>query len=350
VLRSLRETSPRQYIGVSRVLDPGSQPGGLFANAGRVGLGAWAFGGVGWGPQDDRDSIAAIRRAVELGVDWIDTAAIYGAGHSERLLGRALAQIAEADRPLVFTKCGLRLDEDAEQPRRDLTPASLIAECEQSLRRLGLERIDVYQLHWPVAEEDVVELAWDTLAELRRAGKIARAGVSNFDVELLERCSRRAPIDLIQLPMSLLDRRSAEQILPWAQAHGVPTIAYSPLESGLLSGRFSLARLQSLPPGDWRARRPQFQRPAIERSLELVELLRPIAEEAGCSLVELAVAWPLQWPAIAGVIVGARTPAQVDGWARAQQVTLARPVLERIEQALVTSGAGLGPVRAVAES
>jgi aryl-alcohol dehydrogenase-like predicted oxidoreductase len=316
----------------------------------RVGLGAWAFGGVGWGPQDDRDSIAAIHRAVELGVGWIDTAAIYGAGHSERLVGRALAGIAESDRPRVFTKGGLRLDEGAEQPRRDLTPASLIAECEQSLRRLGLERIDVYQLHWPVADEEVVELAWETLAELRRAGKIAKAGVSNFDSELLQRCSRRAPIDLVQLPMSLLDRRSSEQILPWADSHGVPAIAYSPLESGLLSGRFSLARLESLPAGDWRARRPQFQRPAIERSLELVELLRPIAAEAGCTLVELAVAWPLQWPGIEGVIVGARTPAQVDGWAPAQQLTLDRPAIERIEQALVSSGAGLGPICAAAGS
>jgi aryl-alcohol dehydrogenase-like predicted oxidoreductase len=330
---------------VPPVLDPGSQAGGPFESVSSVGLGAWAFGGVGWGPQDDRDSIAAIHRAVELGVGWIDTAAIYGAGHSERLVGRALAEIAEADRPLVFTKGGLRLDEGAEQPRRDLTPASLIAECEQSLGRLGVEQIDVYQLHWPVADEEVVELAWDTLAELRRAGKIAKAGVSNFDAALLERCSRRAPIDLIQLPMSLLDRRSAEHILPWAEANGVAAIAYSPLESGLLSGRFSLARLESLPPGDWRARRPQFQRPAIERSLELVELLHPIAEQAGCSLVELAVAWPLHWPALAGVIVGARTPAQVDGWAGAQRAMLDRSALERIEQALVSSAAGLGPTR-----
>jgi aryl-alcohol dehydrogenase-like predicted oxidoreductase len=335
---------------VTSGLDSRAGTRGLLSELSSVGLGAWAFGGVGWGHQDDRDSIAAIHRAVELGVDWVDTAAIYGAGHSERLVGRALAQIAEADRPLVFTKCGLRLEEGAAQPRRDLTPASLIAECEQSLRRLGLERIDVYQLHWPVDDEHVVELAWDTLAELRRAGKIANAGVSNFDAELLERCSRRAPIDLIQQPMSLLDRRSAEQILPWAEAHGVPTIAYSPLESGLLSGRFSLARLEALPPGDWRARRPQFQRPAIERSLELVELLRPIAEDVGCSLVELAVSWPLQWPAVAGVIVGARTPAQVDGWARAQQVTFERSVLERIEQALVRSGAGVGALRIADES
>jgi len=326
-------------------LDSRTGTRGFLGELSSVGLGAWAFGGVGWGHQDDRDSIAAIHRAVELGVDWIDTAAIYGTGHSERLVGQALATITEADRPLVFTKGGLRLDEGAEQPRRDLTPASLIDECEQSLRRLGLERIDVYQLHWPVNDEEAVELAWDTLAALRQAGKIGKAGVSNFDAKLLERCSQRAQIDLIQLPMSLLDRRSAEQILPWADAHGVPTIAYSPLESGLLSGRFSLARLESLPQDDWRARRPQFQRPAIERSLELVQLLRPIAEEAGCSLVELAVAWPLHWQAVAGVIVGARTPEQVDGWVGAAQVELDRAVLERVEAALLATGAGLGPIR-----
>ena len=333
-------------------MSPGrkSHTGKLVESLSRVGLGAWAFGGVGWGHQDDRDSIATIHRAVELGVGWIDTAAIYGTGHSERLVGRALAEIAESDRPLVLTKGGLRLDEGAKQPRRDLSRASLTAECEQSLRRLGLERIDVYQLHWPVVDTEVVELAWDTIADLRRAGKIRWAGVSNFDATLLESCARSAPIDIIQLPMSLLDRRSAEQILPWADTHGVPAIAYSPLESGLLSGRFSLARLESLPEDDWRARRPQFQRPAIERSLELVQRLQPIAEEAGCSLVELAVAWPLHWQAVTGVIVGARTPAQVDGWVAAQRVKLDLVALERIDAALVATGAGLGPIRNPSES
>jgi aryl-alcohol dehydrogenase-like predicted oxidoreductase len=309
----------------------------------RIGLGAWAFGGVGWGPQDDRDSIAAIHRAVELGVNWIDTAAIYGGGHAELIVGQAISELACSDRPFIFTKAGLGIHPDTGKTYRDLSPASLRTECEASLKRLGLERIDLYQLHWPVADPDVVALAWDTLEELRREGKIRWAGVSNFDVALLERCAGMHTIDSVQFPLSLLERRAIENVLPWAAAHDVSAFIYSPLESGLLSGRFSPNRLAALPLDDWRKRRPQFQMPAVERSLRLVELLARIAQELNVSLVELAIAWCLHWSAVSGAIVGARSPEQVDGWAGAFGLTLEDSVLREVEGALLETGVGKGP-------
>jgi aryl-alcohol dehydrogenase-like predicted oxidoreductase len=316
----------------------------------RLGLGAWAFGGVGWGPQEDRDSISTIHHAVELGVNWIDTAAVYGGGHSEMIVGDALASLPEAERPLVFTKAGVRIDPDTGGTYRDLSPASLRNECDESLKRLRLQRIDVYQLHWPVDDPEVVELAWDTLEELRRAGKIRCAGVSNFNSDLLERCLSRNSIDFVQTPLSLLDRRTTEDVLPWAHTHQVPAIVYSPLESGLLSGRFSLERLSNLSADDWRRHRSQFQAPLVERALDLVELLRPMAEEVGASLIELAVAWPLHWSAVAGAIVGARSREQIDGWIGAQDLTLDEEILDRIDAALNMTRAGMGsgrrPVRA----
>jgi aryl-alcohol dehydrogenase-like predicted oxidoreductase len=309
----------------------------------KLGLGAWAFGGVGWGPQDDRDSIAAIHRAVELGVNWIDTAAGYGAGHAELIVGRAISELASSDRPFIFTKAGLGIDPDTGGTYRDLSPASLRTECEASLKRLGLDRIDLYQLHWPVADSDVAALAWDTLEELRREGKIRWAGVSNFDVELLERCAGMHTIDSVQLPLSLLERQAVESVLPWAAAHDVSAFIYSPLESGLLSGRFSPNRLAALPLDDWRKRRPQFQMPAVERSLRLVELLRTIAQELNVSPMELAIAWCLHWSAVSGAIVGARSPEQVDGWINASTITLADHTLDQIGAALNETRAGNGP-------
>jgi len=309
----------------------------------RLGLGAWAFGGVGWGPQDDCDSIAAIHRAVELGVNWIDTAAIYGGGHAELIVGQAISELACSDRPFIFTKAGLGIDPDTGKTYRDLSPASLRTECEASLKRLGLDRIDLYQLHWPVADPEIVALAWDTLEELRREGKIRWAGVSNFDVELLERCAGMHTIDSVQLPLSMLERQAVESVLPWAAAHDVSAFIYSPLESGLLSGRFSLSRLAARPLDDWRKRRPQFQMPGVERSLRLVELLGTIAQELNVSLVELAIAWCLQWSAVSGAIVGARSPEQVDGWINAGDLRLRADTLERIETALRTTEAGIGP-------
>lgn len=287
-----------------------------------LGLGAWAFGGVGWGPQDDEDSVATIRHAVGRGVGWIDTAAVYGGGHAEEIVGRALATIPAAERPLVFTKGGIRIDPETGATYRDLDPDSIRAECEASLRRLGVERLDLYQLHWPVADDEVVEAAWAALGELRDAGKIRAAGVSNFDLRLCERCAAIRPLDAAQLPLSLLEDRALGSELPWLAARRVPTIVYSPLESSLLSGRFSAARLAALPADDWRRRRPRFQSPQLEQALELVERLRPLAAELGTGVAELAIAWALHHDGVAGAIVGARTPAQVDGWVGAARLEL----------------------------
>ena len=298
----------------------------------RVGLGAWAFGGVGWGPQDDRDSVATIRHAVGAGVDWIDTAAVYGNGHAERIVGEAIAALPAAERPLIFTKAGILVDPDSGSTFRDLSPASLRAECEGSLQRLGVERIDLYQLHWPVEDLDLVEAAWSTLGELRDEGKIRWAGVSNFSPDLLERCGRIRPLDAAQLPLSLLEDKITGAELPWLAERGVATLVYSPLESGLLSGSFSLARLAALPEDDWRRRRPRFQSPEVDRALHLVELLRPLAAELGTSIAELAIAWTTQFEGVAGAIVGARTPAQVDGWIGAARLDLGPGVLARIAE------------------
>jgi aryl-alcohol dehydrogenase-like predicted oxidoreductase len=301
-------------------------------------LGAWAFGGVGWGPQDDEDSVATICHAVAQGVNWIDTAAVYGNGHAERIVGKALGALSSDERPLVFTKAGIRIDPDSGSTYRDLSPASLRAECEESLQRLGVQHLDLYQLHWPVDDDEIVEAAWGTLAELRREGKIRWAGVSNFDTALLERCARIARIDSAQLPLSLLEHRAAASELPWLAAHGVPALLYSPLESGLLSGRFSLARLAALPDDDWRRSRPRFQSPQVEQALTLVELLRPIADGIGATLAELAIAWAVHFPGASAAIVGARTPAQVDGWIGAAELELDRATLAAIATAMGEAG------------
>jgi aryl-alcohol dehydrogenase-like predicted oxidoreductase len=304
----------------------------------RVGLGAWAFGGVGWGPQDDEDSIATIGHAIALGVNWIDTAAVYGNGHAEQIVSRALARLPSSERPLVFTKAGVRIDPSSGSTYRDLSAASLRAECEDSLRRLRVECIDLYQLHWPVEDDEIVEQAWATLGDLHREGKVRWAGVSNFDAALLGRCARIRRVDSAQLPVSLLEHRAAEAELPWLAAHGVPALLYSPLESGLLSGRFSLARLAALPEDDWRRSRPRFQSPQVERALALVELLRPIADGIGATLAELAIAWALHFPGPSAAIVGARTPAQVDGWIGAAKLELGAAALEAIATAMAEAG------------
>lgn len=327
-----------------------NKAGMSFARAGtppalsRIGLGSWVFGRVAWGTQEDGDSIAAILRAVERGVNWIDTGAVYGGGHAERIVGRALAQLPESQRPLVFTKCGIRIDA-AGDTYRDLRPASLREECEASLARLGVEQLDLYQLHWPIADVAVMEAAWQTLAELQREGKIARIGVSNFDVGLLDRCAARHPVESVQPPLSLTHRDAAAEVLPWALREGALAIVYSPLGSGLLTGSFSLSRLRALPPGDWRRRRAPFHSPQLERTLDLVERLRPLANRLGVTLSELAIAWTLAWPGVSGAIVGARTPAQLDEWIGAAELRLDAWALDAIADALAASGAGSGPLR-----
>jgi aryl-alcohol dehydrogenase-like predicted oxidoreductase len=289
--------------------------------------------------------VAAIHRAVELGINWIDTAGVYGNGHAELVVGKALATLPASERPLVFTKGGVRIDPDSGSTYRDLSPGSLRAECEASLKRLRVQRIDLYQLHWPVDDHEIVEQAWHTLGELCREGKIRWAGVSNFSTTLLERCTRIRALDSVQSPLSLLNREAAGSELPWAAEHGVAAVIYSPLESGLLSGRFSLERLAALPADDWRRSRARFQSPQVERAFELVERLRPIASRLGVSLVELAIAWTLHWPAVGGAIVGARSPRQVEGWIGAADLTLGEDVLGQIEAILTQIRAGDGPPR-----
>ena len=277
-----------------------------------VGFGAWAAGGpwqIGWGPQDDGDSIAAIRRSVELGSNWIDTAAIYGVGHSEEVVGRALQGIPR-DRVMVFTKCGRVLREGAPRPTGDLHPDSIRAECEASLRRLGVDVIDLYQVHWPDPEGEVpLEDTWGAMAALQDAGKVRYLGVSNFNVEQIATCEAIRHVDSLQPPYSLLRRDIEEEILPWCERNGVGVIVYSPMQAGLLSGSFDMSRVAE---DDWRRKHPYFQEPALSQHLEFVERLRPIAARHGKTVGQLAIAWTLRHPGVTAAIVGARRPEQVE--------------------------------------
>jgi aryl-alcohol dehydrogenase-like predicted oxidoreductase len=298
-----------------------------------VGFGAWAAGGpwkVGWGPQSDDDSIAAIRRSLELGMNWIDTAAIYGLGHSEEVTGRAIAG-RKRDEILVFTKCG-RVPDETGTPHSDLTPASIRREMEASLRRLGTDYVDLYQFHWPDNDTGTpIEESWATMAALQDEGKTRWIGVSNFDVPLLERCEAVRHVDSLQPPYSLVKRDVEAEILPWCLENGTGVIVYSPMQSGLLSGTFDKSRLA---PDDWRHRSPYFQEPQLTKNLELVERLRPIAERHGATVGQLAIAWTLTNPAVTAAIVGARRPEQVEENARAMEVQLSEEDLGKIDQAL----------------
>lgn len=315
-----------------------------------LGLGTWAIGGpwaFGWGPQDDAESVAAIQRAVSLGINWIDTAAVYGLGHSEEVVGRALAALPVDDRPLVFTKCGLVWDEDDRmaEPKRVLQPASIRRECEASLRRLGMERIDLYQFHWPDETGTAVEDSWDVMLRLVEEGKVRWGGVCNFDVSLLARCASRGPVASLQPPLSLIRRKVAASEIPWCEAHGVGVIAYSPMQSGLLTDRFSAERLAALPAGDYRHRGSEFTAPRFAANLALRDGLRPIAERHGVSVGEVAIAWVLAWPGVTGAIVGARSAAQVDGWIGAGVLQLTDLDLLEIAEVIRNTGAGEGPAR-----
>jgi aryl-alcohol dehydrogenase-like predicted oxidoreductase len=314
-----------------------------------VGFGAWAAGGggwaFGWGPQDDAESIASIRHAVERGVNWIDTAAVYGLGHSEQVVRRALEGIPADDRPYVFTKCGMVWDERNPEapPRQVLRPESIRAECEASLQRLGLQRIDLYQFHWPDQSGTPVEESWETMARLVEQGKVRAAGVSNFDVGLLERCEEVRHVDSLQPPLSLIRRQAAETEIPWCVAHGTGVIGYSPLQSGLLTERFSATRIEALPQDDWRRRSPDFKPPRLGKNLALRDTLRPIAQRHGTTVSAVAIAWTLAWPGVTGAIVGARSPEQVDGWIAAATLELSLADLDEIARAVGKTGAGAGP-------
>jgi aryl-alcohol dehydrogenase-like predicted oxidoreductase len=309
----------------------------------QLGLGTWAVGGAyqfGWGPQDDAESIAAIRHAVESGVNWVDTAPAYGIGHSEEVVGRALEPWTVGTDVFVFTKCGRKLSPSGE-PLTDLRPDSIRAECDRSLQRLGIERIDLYQFHWPDNMTGTpVEDSWGAVGELIDSGKVRWGGVSNFDVELLERCERVRHVDSLQPPLSLINRKARADVIPWCRDHGTGVIAYSPMASGLLTGRFDAARVESLAPDDWRRRSPEFTEPRLGRNLELVERLRSVAERLQVGLPAVVIAWALATTGVTGAIVGARRPEQVDGWIEAGTVELSAEDRAEIERAVEETGAG----------
>ena len=317
----------------------------------RVGFGAWAIGGAGWefgwGAQDDAASIAAIRHAIDRGINWIDTAAVYGLGHSEELVARALADIPAGARPCVFTKGGLVWDERdrTASPQRVGAPDSIRREVEASLRRLRVERIDLYQMHWPADDGTPLEAYWDVVVRLKEAGKLRAIGLSNHDADQLEAAERIGHVDTLQPPFSAIRRRAAERELPWCARHGTGAIVYSPMHSGLLSGAFTAERAARLPADDWRSRARDFTGDGLRRNLELAAALGPIAERHGTSVAAVAVAWTLAWPGVTGAIVGARSPAQVDGWLAAATLELTGPDLDEIAGALRRTGAGSGPAR-----
>jgi aryl-alcohol dehydrogenase-like predicted oxidoreductase len=319
----------------------------------RVGFGAWAIGGgdwaFAWGNQDDAASIAAIRHAVESGVNWIDTAAVYGLGHSEEVVAAALADLPEADRPYVFTKGGLVWDpaDRSAAPRRAGAPASLRAEVEASLRRLRVERIDLYQMHWPAEDGTPVEEYWQVFTDLKREGKIRAAGLSNHNILQLEEAEQVGAVDAIQPPFSLIHRDAADDVLLWAHEHEAGAIVYSPMASGLLTGSFTAERAARLQPGDWRAGHPDFTEPALSANLALADALRPVAERHGVTPAAVAVAWTLAFPGVTGAIVGARSPEQVDGWLPAATLELKDDDLADIAAAIRATGAGTGPASTV---
>jgi aryl-alcohol dehydrogenase-like predicted oxidoreductase len=301
-----------------------------------IGFGAWAIGGgnweFGWGPQDDEQSIAAIRRALDLGINWIDTAAVYGLGHSEEVVARALKGIA--NRPHVFTKCSMVWNERREVSH-SLRRESLRRELEGSLRRLQTDTIDLYQIHWPDPDQEIEE-GWSTLAEFKREGKVRHIGVSNFNVEQLRRAEAIAPVETLQPQYSLISREVEVEILPYARAHNIGVIVYSPMGSGLLTGAMTRERIANLPPDDWRRRDPEFQEPRLTRNLAQVERLRQVGARHGRSPGEVAIAWTLHNPAVSGAIVGARSAAQVEGIIGAADFRLTDDEVREIESGMTS--------------
>ena len=299
-----------------------------------LGIGAWAMGGggwaFGWGPQEDDESIAAIRAAVEAGMNWIDTAAVYGLGHSEEVVAKALEGLTP--RPYVFTKCARIWDENGKIGKK-LKADSVRAECEASLRRLKLEVIDLYQVHWPEPDEDVEE-GWTELSKLQKEGKVRWIGVSNFSVSQMKRAAAIAPITSLQPPYSMVVPDIEKEILPYCFANNVGTLIYSPMKSGLLSGRMTRERVAAMPEDDHRQRTPHFQEPLLTRNLNLVELLRTIGARHGKTPGEVAIAWALRHPAVTAAIVGLRSPAQLEGTIGAAEWRLSTDDIELIATAL----------------
>ena len=296
-----------------------------------LGVGAWAMGGAGWefawGEQDDNDSIAAIRTALDAGINWIDTAAVYGLGHSEEIVARALQGLAK--KPYIFTKCERRWGAD-----RKIFPSlkadSVRKECEDSLRRLKIDVIDLYQVHWPQPDEDIEE-GWTEMAKLKEEGKVRWIGVSNFNVAQLKRAMKIAPVTSLQPPYSLLVRDSEKELLPFARQNNIGVIVYSPMRAGLLTGKMTRERALNLPKDDWRSRNPDFQEPKLSQNLELVEVLRQIGARHGRTPGEVALAWALHNPAVSAAIVGIRRADQVAGVTGALEFRLSNDEASEIE-------------------
>lgn len=299
-----------------------------------IGLGAWAIGGggyaFGWGPQDDDESVKTIQRALDLGINWIDTAPIYGLGHSEEVVGRAIKERAE--RPYIFTKCSQVWDSHGEV-KSSLKADSLRREVEASLKRLGVDSIDLYQIHWPNPDSDIEE-GWTTLARLRQEGKVRAIGASNFSVEQMKRAQKIAPIASLQPPYSLLNREVEREILPFCQENNIGVIVYSPMGSGLLSGMMSKERVEKFAADDWRRNNPEFQEPRLSRNLELANLLTEIGYPHGITAGVVAIAWTLSNPAVTGAIVGARHPGQIDDLVIAAETRLTDMEKEQINKFL----------------
>jgi aryl-alcohol dehydrogenase-like predicted oxidoreductase len=302
-----------------------------------IGFGAWAIGGTGWnfawGSQDDQQSIRAIQHALDRGINWIDTAAVYGLGHSEEVVARALE--GRTNRPYVFTKCGLVWD-DKRQERKDIHPDSIRRECEASLRRLKVDTIDLYQIHWPLAAGSLegIEEGWKAMAELQRQGKVRWIGVSNFDAKQMELAHSIAPITSLQPPYSAIHRDIEKDILPFCERNNIGVIAYSPMASGLLTGAMTRERAAKLPKDDWRSRSPDFQEPRLSRNLALVERLKAIGAKHGRSPAEVAIAWTLRRPVVTAAIVGARSAEQVDGFIGAMDFRLSQDEVRELEDFL----------------
>jgi aryl-alcohol dehydrogenase-like predicted oxidoreductase len=297
-----------------------------------IGFGAWALGGGGWlaswGPQDDNDSVAAINESLNQGVNWIDTAAVYGLGHSEEVVARALK--GRADKPYIFTKCERVWDEKG-SITGSLKAESVRKECEDSLRRLNVDVIDLYQIHWPDPEADIEE-GWTTMAQLQKEGKVRWIGVSNFNVDQMKRAQNIAPITSLQPPYSLVNRAVEDKILPYCKVQGIGVINYSPMGAGLLTGTMTRERIANMPADDWRKRGSNFQEPRLSRHLALTDILKSIGDQHGRTPGEVAIAWTLHNPAVTAAIVGARNEGQIDGIIGALDFRLCEDEFEQIEQ------------------